>query len=566
MKQSTLLLLVLFLAGQLAPTGLSGQCAPGNKLIDLDINNVRALISNRGDQWWDGTTGVYLAPWFEGSMTSSIFAGSLWMGGVSPGGNLKVAGETYGAQLGTSDFFPGPLDPVTGTVTVTECSNWNKFFLTTITDIDQHKADFDDNGMIDGPIPLSILGWPAQGNPSFFDIHGFDLPDQDLAPFFDRDENGIYNPELGDFPLVKGELSIWWVYNDAGNVHTSTGGDILRMEIQANAFSYNGDTDAVDNTTFYEYKLTYRGTEPLDSTYVGLWVDPDLGCYQDDYVGCDPDAKMGFVYNGDAFDEDCAGITGYQDEIPALGVKILKSMETPGGEEAPFAHFTYYLNGGGAGGPATADPNTPNQFYNYLSGSWNDGTPLSQGGNGYNPGAPPYPYAFDNSTVNNEPWNECTADTDPDDRRFIMSFGPMDLQPGEVRTLSFAVIWKPAQNYPCPDLSGLIQDGADIEQFYQDKCDEIMMVNSLHDPDAGRKLVKVFPNPMHDLSTLEVFGEGLLIESAQLLTLDGRQLQTFTDLHAKALTIDRSGLANGIYFYRVQLNNGTIQTGKLVIE
>ena len=33
--------------------------------------------------------------------------------------------------------------------------------------------------------------------------------------------------------------------------------------------------------------------------YFGQWVDPDLGYYLDDYVGCDVSLGLGICYNGD---------------------------------------------------------------------------------------------------------------------------------------------------------------------------------------------------------------------------------------------------------------------------
>ena len=48
------------------------------------------------------------------------------------------------------------------------------------------------------------------------------------------------------------------------------------------------------------YKIINRATTPLNDTYFGQWVDPDLGFYLDDYVGCDVGLGLGFCYNGDA--------------------------------------------------------------------------------------------------------------------------------------------------------------------------------------------------------------------------------------------------------------------------
>ena len=65
-----------------------------------------------------------------------------------------------------------------------------------------------------------------------------------------------------------------------------TNGQSMKMEIQATAFSYR-TTDAINDQTFYRYKLLNRNKLALNKTYFSLWTDPDLGCRSDDYIGCD---------------------------------------------------------------------------------------------------------------------------------------------------------------------------------------------------------------------------------------------------------------------------------------
>ncbi len=47
--------------------------------------------------------------------------------------------------------------------------------------------------------------------------------------------------------------------------------------------------------TFYNYVLINQGTQTLTNTYFGSWVDADLGCYNDDYVGCDVQRGLGLL-------------------------------------------------------------------------------------------------------------------------------------------------------------------------------------------------------------------------------------------------------------------------------
>ena len=69
-----------------------------------------------------------------------------------------------------------------------------------------------------------------------------------LAPYYDRDGDGNYNPDNGDNPWyddilgrddikcgfdrrisLYGDETHWWVFNDKGNIHTETNGDPIGM-------------------------------------------------------------------------------------------------------------------------------------------------------------------------------------------------------------------------------------------------------------------------------------------------------------------------------------------------
>ena len=84
---------------------VAAGCAPSTSQTDLDINNIRTTIMAGGDMWWDLNNAKYEIP--KNSNKHSMFAGALWIAGVSDGGQLKVAAQTY-RQTG-DDFWTGPL-------------------------------------------------------------------------------------------------------------------------------------------------------------------------------------------------------------------------------------------------------------------------------------------------------------------------------------------------------------------------------------------------------------------------------------------------------------------------
>ena len=85
---------------------VAAGCSPSTSKTDLDVNNVRTIIMGGGDMWWNLDDARYEIP--KDGNKHSMFAGSLWIGGVDAGGQLKVAAMTY-RQSG-NDFWPGPLN------------------------------------------------------------------------------------------------------------------------------------------------------------------------------------------------------------------------------------------------------------------------------------------------------------------------------------------------------------------------------------------------------------------------------------------------------------------------
>jgi hypothetical protein len=475
-----------------------------NRLTGGKVNNVRARLTTGGDVWWDRGDGQYVVPHVDPGdpPVSSIFAGAVWLGGVDPGGGLKVAGQTYGNAQGNSDFWAGPLDPVTGLTDFDICEDWDRFFEVYASEIDQHLANFAEAeaaGEEYDPddIPAGVKGWPARGNKFFFEINEFELPNtsQGLAGYFDRDGNMEYEPELGDYPIIEirdcpepqyPDQMIFWIYNDAGGIHAESMADAIQMEVQVQAFSY-GTNDQINDMTFQRYKLINRAIEDIDSTFFAMWVDADLGCYTDDYVGCDTARSLAYTYNADAADGNVGvqcpdGINTYGTEIPIVGVDYFRGPLKPifdmNGDpidtiELGMSSFTYFNNPSENNPPVpTTDPANGEQFYNYLSGSWRDGSPFTYGGDGYG-GTDPIDYAFTETPNDQEGWSMCTEELPQYDRRTVQASGPFKLVPGATNELIIGVVWVPDFDYPCPDVSRLFQ-ADNLAQNLFDNCFDIL--------------------------------------------------------------------------------------------
>ncbi len=553
------------------------DCAHPTAITLLNTNNVRALLPGAGSLWWDGLDGGYFFPNDDtpGNGPIAIYAGGLWMGGFDPAGNLKVAAAGYGRGSGQTDYWPGPLSQV-GITTIDHCANFDRFWQVTGVQIDAHQADWADNGQIDGQVPPNILGWPGQGNPHFEGMFGFLLPStpQGLAPFFDVDADGVYDPMKGDLPDIHGaDQGIWWVFNDNGGVHSESNGDALQFEVQALAYAYASSEDAINNATFYDFKFINRAIESIDSAYVGLWIDHDLGCTTNDFFGSDPDRDLVFVYNEEQEDGELgncqcfnSNVQSYCDTPPVLAIKVLegtKRIDQNTGQvmDNGLSNFMYYNHSFNTP-PGTSAPQLTNEFYHYLTGSWRDGTPLTKGGSGYDPASTDVSHhVFSNPPNDPGGWSMCTEPSIPEDRRILLSSGPFELPPGAVNSLRFAVLMVPDISLPCPDLAQVYDACQKVETFLDVVSSTEEIAGPVHE--AG---FSIGPNPMNQNTFIELHNPSRRIRQLQLFAIDGRQLRSYTNPDSRRIEIERGHLAAGLYIIRLTLDNGREIAGKLVVE
>jgi hypothetical protein len=527
-------------------------CLPASAATNLDINNVRARIMTGGDMWWD-LQGVSKYEIPKGSTKTAMFSASLWIGGLDVNGQLKLAAQRYRGN--GNDFWPGPLT-TDGTASIEPdvCQEYDKHFVITRAEVDAflayHEALDAGTAAQDFPdyeVPLSIQNWPAHGDVTRGQSYY-------LAPFYDVNKDGNYDWQDGDYPyydidnslcplflppgtpreitaegngilvdqVLKGDQTLWWVFNDKGNVHTETKGSPIGFEIRAQAFAF-ATNDEINNMTFYSFEIINRSTYRLTETYFSQWVDTDLGYAYDDYVGCDVERGLGYCYNGKAVDG-----TGrqdhYGDQPPAIGVDFFQGpymdadgLDNPKTEQAliydsisgtydtitrqkcdvsingvNFANgivdderygmrkFVYH-NNIGSGLEAMQDPEIAVEYYNMLRGIWKDGTNMLYGANAHTQAGaygPECDFMFpgDSDPCNwgtggqlpNGPeyWTEETAGNQPYDRRFMQSAGPFTLEPGAVNYITVGIPYARAT-------SGGPFASVELLRIVDDKCQQL---------------------------------------------------------------------------------------------
>jgi len=582
-------------------------CSAASGFRFLDINNVRARINTGGDMWWDLPGGIgaqYYIP--KSGTATSMFSGSLWIGGLDINNQLKLAAIRY-RQIG-NDYWPGPLTTDgTAAVDAETCAKYDKHFPITRAEVDKFLQWWNsDNKAEDFPgysIPKSIMEWPAHGDVA-------KLQSYYLAPFFDVDGDGEYDPNNGDYPyydldnelcpinfagdpnyipartmeedlteykvalfgsilvdqVIKGDQTLWWVFNDKGNTHTETQGAPIGMEVRAQAFSF-ATNDEINNMTFYSYEVINRSTFELTNTYFCPWVDPDLGYAWDDYTGCDVLRGLGYVYNGKAIDGS-GEPESYGEQPPAVGVDFFQGpyIDPDGFDNPAFTgncelltqgpnfevdqmaingvnfgngivdderygmrRFVYHNNT--SSNPATTDPSIAAEYYNFLRGIWKDNSPMLYGGTAHqsDPAAvgPICEFMFPGDSdpcnwgtrfqppnggfnANGKYWTEETAGNEPGDRRFMQSAGPFTLKPGAVNYITVGIPWARAA-------SGGPWASVELLRVVDDKCQALFdncfkVIDGPNAPDLvfrelDRELIIYIENPRGSNNYLEQYAE-----------------------------------------------------------
>jgi hypothetical protein len=466
LKRLSALVLALLIAAPAAQAQLAaGTCTTtGSAVADLDVNNVRARLYNNGGLFWKGAGNVYNVPAVQPGQPltpNAVFASGIWVGGEVDG-QPRLAATDYGPW----EFYPGPLQD-NGRPVDASCTQYDRIWVVSKDDVRAFLAD--------GATTPDLRDWPVGlGAPAFNDLDGDGdyEPDDGETEVAATDFNQTLNVSGGQLPLFPGNGSAdqmaFTVYNDVAGPHGSTGSAPIGIEIRQLAFAFNLG-GAIGNTTFYRYEIEYKGSSPLTNTYFGVWSDPDLGNASDDYVGSDTTLGLGIVYNGDDFDE---GSDGYGAAPPALGYDFFQGplVDAPGEtfvDPDGTVHenqtrlgtsvFLYYNNATGPNGNPRANST---DWYNYLQGLWQDDLPMVNCGNGY-PGsiaglacendAERTFFMWPGDPVGQEFWSEYnfdgagTANT-PSDRRFLISTGPFEFQPGSTQELVYGIVWARGDN------------------------------------------------------------------------------------------------------------------------
>jgi hypothetical protein len=547
----------------------------------LDVNNIAALISPYGNHFWDGESARFEVP--KGSGKTAVFNSALWIGGQDTADSLHFAGERY--RQGPSnypagsgaDYFTGPISSVYDSAYQLK---WNRVWKLTRAEILYHKNNW--NTPAYTPID-AIANWPANGDPTLGQM-------DTIAPFYDINLDGIYSPETGEYPLIRGDEAVFFVFNDVAGAHTETLGPKMGIEIHGMAYAFDRPEDSVlNNTIFFNYSIINRSSANYHESYMGVFTDFDLGYASDDYIGCDVTNGAIYIYNGKQIDGSGQS-WAYGEHPPVVAMKIIggpfldpDNLDNPSGgcdysingmnfgndivddERYGLQGFIYYNNTsvGYTGDPALAD-----EYYNYLKGLWLDESHLLFGGNGHAPAGTvgtecKYMFPGGSDTIcnwgtggimppggfnqNGYYWTETTSFNQPEDRRGIASIGPFTIAAGQSIPLDYCFMY--SRDYTGNQQSSLELMQNRLETMKPLLGDIIRLPETINGTDdhADFKLIRIYPNPAQE--SINVISTEIKANPYQVYDLNGR-LYLNGMLNPGKNRLNISSLSPGVYLLK----------------
>jgi hypothetical protein len=534
----------------------------------LDINQVKARVNSGGDLHYDSThtAATYECP--KGSNKNWGGLASLWLGGLDIGGQLHIASQTYRQSAsGGINFWPGPLDVITSSTNSTTVNQYNRVWKLNKTDIQDFITNYANGNVQNGSfIPAAnLLSWPGNGDIA-------QNYDSQLAPYMDVNSDGIYDPMAGDYPLIKGDQAIYTIFNDAYQLHPN-GGKIIGAEIRLMAYAYGPCSITTSNpflnyTTFYNYKIINRSSFSLYDTYAELFTDIDMSVNPispNDRAGCDVQNSYAYNYNSQFASNPAIGIVQLKGPInTADGI----DNDNDGSFDEPFenmlmTNFMYFNNSLPGISMQTTDPGTSSEYYQYMTGFWRDGTPLTCGGTGYG-GSTPTKFAYPDNTYANGPcgstsWTETGTGSD---KRLLIGSGPYILHPGAVDEIEFAYIssFDSITNNP---LGKLDLDVQALKAIYNSTINQCS-ITGMKEKHLQTEFT-ISPNPTNALLNInsgKVINGDVKIEVIDAL---GKVLisEDYKDFNQS--TIDVSPLSSGIYFLKIS-SGENVTTKKIIKE
>jgi hypothetical protein len=536
----------------------------------LNINKVSASINSGGSQFYR-PIGM---PDYTINEKNTIYSNALWITGKdTQTGTYKLSAETFKTK--GRDYFPGPLSS-SGAFNFSVSAAFDRVWKVNRFDIANFIFNHQNGNTASGyyEIPLDILEWP--GNPV--------MPGFTHAPFVDVDNNQIYNPMEGDYPLIKGDQMIWWVFNDMAPTIRESGGEPMGIEVECMAYAFEnnsavGSDTLLNNTIIIEYFIKNKSTHVYDSVFIANFSDLDIGYPIDDYFGSCVNSHSYYAYNGNSIDFSSGS---EQEKTIQMAILLEDGIHIP--EDRKLTGVSCFTGGFF---PENGSPSLSSEYINMLCkpefrtgeamhyGNW--GLPFQ----GSIPATHAFPGNSDTALICTDginpgfSWTGITpypgsASLSGADVRGIGRTGPYGFLPGEIIHTAWA--FTTIQGFDgSSKLSFILGDLCSIpeliQQWYEtNSFPSDLDLSTLSTDDISKETpssISLFPNPADD--QIHIITHGLNgYKNICIITPEGKWIKYITEYEENQIKFDVSTFSSGMYFVSITDSEGITHNTKWI--
>jgi len=498
----------------------------------LDANNVSTVFRNNGSFNRNATNGNSGFEWPKGSNKFAKYASGIWLG-AKVGMDTLVAIAEYDYEYvpgytNNSGLPQGQTDPLYRIYRLSYGVN------------DADRMNW----------PNALLGNSDQGAPVYFDSSANAWK-----------------------PLDFGWQTMYYVYTDSDtSAHHHQAGSTrpLKADIKQTNFSSNF-FGHLANVTFTEWKIINRSTQVWTDFYICYWTDDDLGDAVDDKVGCDSLLRMGYTYNATNNDPVYGAAPPAVGTIFLRGAKVFtnntndtfkyclnKNLQTQiRYKDLGMPVFITYIS---STDPVNSQPDNYYQTYRYIKGLRKDGS------NMINPvGNYVTKLQYSGDPVTGTGWNQPFEY----DQRFMMSTGPVTMNPGDTQTIVFAqVIARGTSNLN--SITVLRQAAVEVWNYYKTCYTTIPLgINNTNtEVPTSYNLEQNYPNPFNPMTNIKFQMPNSGFVQLKIFNLLGQEVATLVNEKLQPGTYkvdwDATNYPSGVYYYKL-IAGDYAETKKMVL-
>ena len=433
-------------------------------------------------------------------------------------GVKRAASLSWHGQTG-KDWLLGPVS--NDYILPSYQNKYGHLFKVTKAEVEAHKLNFNTTGYV---APSSILDWPGNGNT----YAGEALT---LAPFYDVNNNGSYEPYQGDYPEIPGDECLYLIQREP--VSPGYGG--MGLELHRFIYTINDNSYENQNTVYQHRSLINRGSVMLDSVQFSFLSDLDVGDENFNQAAFDSTGNAFYAFRKERIYE-YDYITGTYDYFPyqiAAGYTSLDKKIT--------SHQEYW-------------PWEQAHLFSQSSGLNFDGTPISDT---ITNDVGQYRYVWDGDTTFS--FTEIKNYLGRGDIRQTATLEPITLLPGEKACFNFAFAYA-VHNDSTDGIAALKKAKQRIDAVRANWQNQSCLMPTLsNDENDDLFDLVIYPNPSQGRVVIETIKD---IDKVEVYSSSGKRIYNET-CNSNKVDIELN-LKAGLYLVRIE-SGDEVRTEKLMI-